>query len=169
MIVRNKIWEEMKQAHANVLCIQWYTDKQRKYERYYQIFIALVASGGAFGYLFNSIIPWITSVAIAFVAVAKSLFPNFLQSEKELLALDGLMDYYNDYMCELEHLFYQFDNNIVDEKSAEENLFKLKKGECGKESSLNRLIRSIPSRRMKKNIEQSEEYLNAVYLGNYEQ
>lgn len=46
MVVRNKIWEEIKQAYANVLCLQWYTDKQRKYERWYNMFIALVASGG---------------------------------------------------------------------------------------------------------------------------
>ena len=51
MVIKNKIWEEMKQAHANVLCVKWYTDKQRKHERYYQMFIALVASGGTFGYL----------------------------------------------------------------------------------------------------------------------
>lgn len=53
MVIKNKIWEEMKQAHANVLCVKWYTDKQRKHERYYQMFIALVASGGTFGYLLN--------------------------------------------------------------------------------------------------------------------
>ena len=54
MFIKNKIWEEMKQAHANVLCVKWYTDKQRKHDRYYQMFIALVASGGTFGYLLNS-------------------------------------------------------------------------------------------------------------------
>ena len=32
MVIKNKIWEEMKQAHANVLCVKWYTDKQRKHE-----------------------------------------------------------------------------------------------------------------------------------------
>ncbi len=32
MFIKNKIWEEMKQAHANVLCVKWYTDKQRKHE-----------------------------------------------------------------------------------------------------------------------------------------
>ena len=53
MIVRNKIWEEIKQAYANVLCLRWYTDKQRKYERWYQMFVAIVASGGTFGKIDN--------------------------------------------------------------------------------------------------------------------
>jgi hypothetical protein len=71
MVIKNKIWEEMKQAHANVLCVKWYTDKQRKHERYYQMFIALVASGGTFGYLLNEIAPLISSSIIAFVSVVK--------------------------------------------------------------------------------------------------
>ena len=25
MIVRNKVWEEIKQAHVNILCLKWYT------------------------------------------------------------------------------------------------------------------------------------------------
>lgn len=72
MVIKNKIWEEMKQAHANVLCVKWYTDKQRKHERYYQMFIALVASGGTFGYLLNEIAPLISSSIIAFVSMAKT-------------------------------------------------------------------------------------------------
>lgn len=71
MVIKNKIWEEMKQAHANVLCVKWYTDKQRKHERYYQMFIALVASGGTFGYLLNEIAPLISSSIIAFVSLVK--------------------------------------------------------------------------------------------------
>lgn len=59
-------------AHANVLCVKWYTDKQRKHERYYQMFIALVASGGTFGYLLNEIAPLISSSIIAFVSMAKT-------------------------------------------------------------------------------------------------
>ena len=77
MVIKNKIWEEMKQAHANVLCVKWYTDKQRKHERYYQMFIALVASGGTFGYLLNEIAPLISSSIIAFVSFPKTVSASF--------------------------------------------------------------------------------------------
>ena len=66
MVIKNKIWEEMKQAHANVLCVKWYTDKQRKHDRYYQMFIALVASGGTFGYLLNRVSSSMFSFLITF-------------------------------------------------------------------------------------------------------
>lgn len=131
MVIKNKIWEEMKQAHANVLCVKWYTDKQRKHDRYYQMFIALVASGGTFGYLLNDIAPLISSSIIAFVSVVKALFPHFIQPEKELCILDGLMDYYNGYMTELEHLYFRYETEDISDKETEEFLYHLKKEEGG--------------------------------------
>lgn len=106
---------------------EWYTDKQRKHERYYQMFIALVASGGTFGYLLNEIAPLISSSIIAFVSVVKALFPHFIQPEKELCILDGLMDYYNGYMTELEHLYFRYETEDISDKETEEFLYHLKK------------------------------------------
>ena len=169
MVVRNKIWEELKQAHANVLCLCWYTNKQRKYERWYQVFVALVASGGIFGYLINEYAPLISSGIIAFVSVAKSLFPHFLQPEKELCILDGLMDYYNKYMNEMEHLFYLLDHNEIEEKEAIQKVYELKKDECSQQSIMNRFVRSIPESRHKKFDNESTEYINRVYFNKYEQ
>lgn len=85
MVIKNKIWEEMKQAHANVLCVKWYTDKQRKHERYYQMFIALVASGGTFGYLLNEIAPLISSSIIAFCFCSKSFVSTFYTTRKRTM------------------------------------------------------------------------------------
>lgn len=163
MVIKNKIWEEMKQAHANVLCVKWYTDKQRKHDRYYQMFIALVASGGTFGYLLNDIAPLISSSIIAFVSVVKALFPHFIQPEKELCILDGLMDYYNGYMTELEHLYFRYETEDISDKETEEFLYHLKKEEGGKQSTFNRLVRSIPQKRHEKIIQESETYINRVY------
>lgn len=169
MVVRNKIWEELKQAHANVLCLCWYTNKQRKYERWYQVFIALVASGGTFGYLINEYAPLIGSGIIAFVSVAKSIFPHILQPEKELCILDGIMDFYNKYMNEMEHLFYLFDHKEIEEKDAIQKVYELKTDECSQQSIMNRFVRSIPESRHKKIDKESTEYINRVYFDKYEQ
>ena len=77
MVIRNKVWEELKQAHVNIL----YTDIQRKYERYYQCFIAFTASAGTFGYIIEEWLPLVSSMLIAFVSVVKSLFPQFIQPD----------------------------------------------------------------------------------------
>lgn len=168
MVVRNKIWEEIKQAYANVLCLRWYTDKQRKYERWYHMFIALVASGGTFGYLINSYFPLVSSGVIAFVTVAKSLFPYFLQPERELCILDGLMDYYNKYMIEMESLLYNSDKEKLSEEETFNQMCHLKSDETVKQSSMNKFVRSIPEKRHQRFIEEADRYIKRVYYNEYE-
>jgi hypothetical protein len=169
MNVRNKIWEEIKQAHANTLCIGWYTNRQRKFARYYELFISLVASGGAFGFLFNSWLPFISTLIIAFVSVAKAIFPQFLQPEKELCDLDSLMVYYNKYMADMEKLFFCLDDDSISEHEAVDQLHDMKLSESEKQAVLNKLIRNIPSKRDKKIQNESTEYINRVYYNKYEQ
>ena len=109
MKVRNKIWEELKQAHANVLCIGKYTNRQRRWNRLYHVFIATTA---ALGTILTKVEPeWapITLWVIAFVSIIKSIFPQILQDEQELCRLDDLMDYYNCFMVEMEEMFYKYD------------------------------------------------------------
>ena len=168
MVVRNKIWEELKQAHANVLCILWYNNRQRKCERWYQMFISITASAGTFGFLFNDLAPLYSSLAIAFVSIVKSLYPQFLQPEKELCILDELMDYYNEYMVEMECLFYKFDHDKMTEDETFDEMYNLKKTECAKFSMLNKFVRSIPEKRKKKIENDSTEYINRVYFNKYE-
>ena len=168
MIVRNKVWEEIKQAHVNVLCLKWYTDRQRKNERYYQCFIAITASVGTFGYVFEEWFPFVSSLLIAFVSVVKSLFPQFIQPEKELCILDGIMDFYNCYLNDLELLMYKHDNEDMDDDETMINIHSLKVNECEKQSTMNRFIRAIPEKRIKQFEIESAEYLNRVYYNQYE-
>lgn len=54
-------------------------------------------------------------------------------------------------------------------KETEEFFYHLKKEEGGKQSTFNRLVRSIPQKRHEKIIKESETYINRVYYNNYEQ
>lgn len=169
MIVRNKVWEELKQAHVNILCLRWYTDRQRKYERYYQCFIAITASVGTFGYVFENWLPFVSSLLIAFISVVKALFPQFIQPEKELCILDGIMDFYNRYMNDLELLMHQNDTEQLNEDETMIKIHQLKGDECEKQSIMNRFVRSIPKKRLKLLENESTEYINRVYFNKYEQ
>lgn len=169
MIVRNKIWEELKQAHANVLCIAWYNDRRRRYNRWYHLFIAVVASSSSFGYLLNNNIPLIGSITIAIVSVAKSIFPQFLQLEQELSELDKIMDYYNKYASELECLLYKLDQKDVQELEVIDKLHKIKLEESLLQSKMNRLVYRIPQKRLDKIENESTNYLERVYLDKYEE
>lgn len=163
MICRNRIWEELKQAKANIICIQKYTDKRRGYNRAYNGFVAITASAGALGTLLNDKVPLFASMLIGFVSIIKSVLPNFVQGESELSSLDVLADFYNKYMNSLENIWYRFDRDIIDEKQAMDEFFKLKETECDKMSQMNRLVRNISKRFQKKIDEEAATYINRVY------
>lgn len=163
MICRNRIWEELKQAKANIICIQKYTDKRRGYNRAYNGFVAITASAGALGTLLNDKVPFFASMLIGFVSIIKSVLPNFVQGESELSSLDVLADFYNKYMNSLENIWYRFDHDIIDEKQAMDEFFKLKETECDKMSQMNRLVRNISTRFQRKIDEEAKEYINRVY------
>lgn len=163
MICRNRIWEELKQAKANIICIQKYTDKRRGYNRAYNGFVAITASVGALGTLLNDKVPFFASMLIGFVSIIKSVLPNFVQGESELSSLDVLADFYNKYMNSLENIWYRLDHDIIDEKQAMDEFFKLKETECDKMSQMNRLVRNISKRFQRKIDEEAKEYINRVY------
>lgn len=163
MICRNRIWEELKQAKANIICIQKYTDKRRGYNRAYNGFVAITASAGALGTLLNDKVPFFASMLIGFVSIIKSVLPNFVQGESELSSLDVLADFYNKYMNSLENIWYRLDHDIIDEKQAMDEFFKLKETECDKMSQMNRLVRNISKRFQRKIDEEAKEYINRVY------
>lgn len=168
MIARNRIWEELKQAKANILGLQKYTDKQRSYNRWYNGILAFTASVGALGYSINEIIPFITSIIIGITSIAKSILPNFLQSAQDLSELDVLSDFYVRYMNSLEKIWYDNENNYADEKETMDRFFELKETECDKESAYNRGVRNI-SKKMQREIDaEAEEYINRVYFSKTE-
>lgn len=169
MEVRNKIWEEFKQAKANVVCIRRYNSLQRQLNCIYQIFIAVCAAVGTFSFGLSDKIPFIALLCIAVVSLIKAIFPQIIQPEQELCELDGIMDYYNSFMNNLEKFFYELDKEQKTDDEVMEELFTLKEDECKKESRMNKLIRWIPKRMQRKVDAEVQTYIDEVYFNNYRQ
>lgn len=169
MEVRNKVWEEFKQAYANVSCIRRYTSMQRQLNCIYQVFIAATAAGGT---VFSGFVPEASIYAlgaIAFVSLTKAIFPQILQPEKELCDLDALMEYYSLYMNKMELLFYQYDNNQKGDDDIMNELYCLKEDECKKFSQMNKLVHWIPWLMQKHIDKEGDTYINKVYFNKYNQ
>lgn len=167
MNIRCRIWEELKQAKANIICLQKYIDKKRSRNRWYNVFVAVVSSVGALGYTINELVPVYTSILVGVISIAKSIMPNFLQTEPELSELDNLSNFYVSYMNSLERIWYDYENNHMNDKATVDAFFELKESECDKQSVMNRGVRSI-SRRFQSEInEEAEVYINRVYFEQY--
>lgn len=169
MVVRNKIWEEFKQAKANVECIARYTSLQRQLNCIYQVFIAVTAAVGTVTSGFYIEASVYALGAIAIVSLAKAIFPQIIQPENELCALDGIMDYYNSFLNKLENLFYEFDKEQKTEDVVMAEIFNLKEEECKMQSQMNKLIRWIPQWMQKRIDKVVNTYINEVYFNVYEQ
>lgn len=164
MIARNRIWEELKQAKINILCLQKYTDRRRAYNRYYNAFIAIVSSIGALGFPLNELIPFYASLVVGFVSIVKSILPNFLQSETELSELDNLSDFYVQYMNSLERIWYNFEKGRVSEEETMKCFFELKETECNRQSKFNKGVRNISKKFQSQLNEGATEYINRIYF-----
>ena len=169
MEVLNKLWEEFKQAKANVVCIRRYNSVQRQLNSIYQIFIAVCAAVGTFSFGFSDRIPFFALLSIAIVSLVKAIFPQIIQPEQELCELDGIMDYYNSFMNKMEVFFYQLDKDLKNDDEVIQELFVLKEDECNKKSKMNRLIRWIPKRMQKKVDAEVQTYIEEVYYNIYKQ
>lgn len=168
MEVRNKIWEEFKQAKANVVCIRRYTSLQRQLNCIYHVFIAATAAVGTVVSGFHIEASVYVLGAIAIVSLTKAIFPQIIQPEQELCTLDGLMDYYNSFMNKMEMFFYQLDKEQKTDDEVMKELFALKEDECKKESQMNKLIRWIPGRMQRKVDDEVNTYIKEVHFNIYE-
>lgn len=164
MIVRNRIWEELRQAKCNIICLQRYTDRVRKRSRFFNTFMIFCASIGAIGGVYKQYIAVVASFLIAVSSILKALLPNVIQSDQELSDLDRLMDFYSKYLNALEKIWYENENKLIEEKEIVEKLFALKDDECDKYSSMNKGVRRISPTEMKKINEQAQEYVSRVYF-----
>ena len=152
-----------------MICIRRYNNLQRQLNCIYQIFIAVCAAVGTFSFGFSDKIPFIALLSIAIVSLVKAIFPQILQPEQELCELDGIMDYYNSFMNQLEKFFYELDKEQKTEDEVMAELFMLKEDECKKQSKINKFIRWIPKRMQKKIDAEVQTYIDEVYYNIYKQ
>lgn len=166
-MIRERIWEELKMSKSNVECIHKYNDIHRRWNRWYDFAIAVCAAIGAFGYLWDAIVPFISTLAIGISQLVKNLFPSVLQREEELSSLDTISDFYLTYMSRLEHLFYKLDYEIESEEVIANQFFALKETECEKQSKMNKLVRKISEKEHKRIDKETTDYVNRVYFNKY--
>ncbi|MDR2919719.1 MAG: hypothetical protein LBV72_10200 [Tannerella sp.] len=168
MIAKNRIWEELKQAKANIICIQRYTDRGRCLLRAIDSLIIAFSTAGALGSLIDIHIAVLGVSIVALTSILKTTLSGIAQSEQEFTELDRLMDFYSKYMNDIERIWYEFNEKEMTESEMIHKLFEIKNDECNRYSLLNKLVRSIPEKEQKKIDIKSEEYINRVYFNKFE-
>ena len=160
--LRQQIWYEMKTAKTYAVCLQIYTDRQRKWNRYFPIIVGALSCVGSFTYPLSKYGPLITSIAVCLFSVLKVVLPVFGQPEEELNQLDELYSYFDQKTQDLESLwnYYQESPNNTE---CQKKLSEIKTGMPERRSKMNKLVRHIWPWEDSKNKKEVDNYLTSKY------
>ena len=168
MMIRDKIWEDMKEAKTYQLSCLYYVDKKRRFNRWYNFAIIIIAGIGAITFFLNHWCTFATTIATILLEIVKSFVPAVCQSEKELVELDNLASYYGETSHKLEELWTKNESDYYtnNEQTVSKKVFNIRKNEAENKTKMNRLIHSLSHKEDKKIQDQADEYLKSKY---YEQ
>ncbi len=166
-MIRQEIWEEMKKAKTYQLSCLYYVDKERKFNRNYNLLIIGVSIIGAPTFFISHWCAFVTTIAASLLEAIKCFMPAVCQPEDELAKIDELSIYYGEILQKLETLWNTNENSeIPDEASLSKELKKVIKKSPEKETLLNKLIRSLSKKEEELFQKQSDDYLTLKF---YEQ
>lgn len=166
-MIRNKIWEDMKEAKTYQLSCLYYVDKKRKFNRYYNYAIIIIASLGAFTFFINHWCTFGTTIVTFFLEIFKNFVPAMCQPEKELVELDNLATYYGETSRKLEELWTKYELGYYkkEKTTVSKELYNLLNDKSENDTKMNRLIHSLSKKEDEKIQDQTDEYLKSKYYG----
>lgn len=163
---RARLWYELKYAKTNSVCLERYTDKVRAINRWINWGVVFMATIGSIAYKWEPIGTLVASIVVAVTAFLKNVVPIFAQPDEELYKLDNLLAFYNQYLCDIEHIWIPYETDEISEQEALKLFHKLKLKEAEKMPEMNRYVRNIFSnKKIKKKV---DNYLDEIYYGKEE-
>lgn len=161
--MRDRIWTELTQAKFNIEFAGLYADRQRSLLRYFNIFVLVFSSGGAMGWAFWDNFPLIACVLIGAVSLLRHIQPQLIMTEKQIINLDTISKFYFNYYNNLEKLWYDNEDEQIDNQTLKTEFFKIKNSESEINSMVNETIRTKPKKLVKKAKEYSDQYFKISF------
>ena len=118
-----ELQEELIDTKALVLGISKYIEKKRNQQRYFDIFITLLASGGSLFFFKEKYVTFLSILLIALASIAKVI----LDSEQNLVKLDRLWCRQNSYCNDLQNIYSKVYNGHLSEIEYHDEFYRLKK------------------------------------------
>lgn len=169
MMIRNKIWEEIKEADVFYRCAIDYSSVQRKVLFSYKLAIpSLAALCALFAKLEMPNHTFWLAILIFVSSILKAFFTQIILPEKSIDALDKLGGDFENYRNNFEKLMEEYDNEKITDEDVIKELKKHNSDYIKKKSELNQLVLWIPSWKNKQFQKDSEEYLLRVHHNQYD-
>ena len=168
MIVRNKIWEEIKEADVFYRCAIEYASLQRQILFAYKVTIPVLAALCAlFAKLEIPSFTFWTAILIFVSSFLKTFCTQIILPDRDIEKLDKLGVDFEQYRVKDEKLLEELDNDKITDEDVIKELNKHNSDYCKKKSELNKLVLWIPFWIKKRLRMSSEEYLLRVHHNQY--
>lgn len=164
--MRNRIWSELTQSKHNIEFICLYIEYQNNKIKFFNIFTLIFSSAGVLGWKFWDYLPLISCIIISLVSLLKLIKPHFIPTEKEIINMDKIHEFYEDYYNKLEKLWYNLENNIINEQEATDKFYKIKHTELVINPIINNVLKNKPKKIIDKAKENSDSYFNQTFINN---
>lgn len=161
--MRDRIWTELTQAKFNVEFAGLYADRQRSLLRYFNIFVLVFSAGGVMGWSFWDNFPLVACILIGAVSLLRHIQPQLIMTEKQIINLDTISKFYFNYYNNLEKLWYDNEDEQIDNQTLKSEFFKIKNSESEINSLVNETIRTKPKKLVKKSKEYSDQYFKLSF------
>ncbi len=161
--MRDRIWTEITQAKFNIEFAGLYADSQRSILRYFNIFVLVFSTGGVMGWAFWANFPLIACILIGVVSLLRHIQPQLIMSDKQIINLETISTFYFNYYNNLEKLWYDNEDELIDSKTLKTEFFKIKNSESEINSLVNETIRTKPKKLIKKAKEHSDQYFKLSF------
>lgn len=161
--MRDRIWAELAQSKFNEEYASLYEERQRIYLKYFNIFILIFSAGGVMGWKLWDNIPMIACIIIAVVSLMRLLQPHIIISETQILNLKIINDFYFDYFNKIECLWFDYEDETINENEAKRRFFEIKGTETKINSVINEMMHSKSKMIEKKATTQTDDYLKTIF------
>ncbi len=161
--MRDRLWNELTQVKHNVEFITLYSDLQRKYIKWFNISILIFSAGGIMGWKIWDSFPLVACIIISFISLVRLIQPHLIMSEKQITILDQIHTFYFNYYNQLERLWYEYEDNRINNNTATNKFFELKEKEIEINIKVSDTIRIKPKKLIKKAKHYSDQYFASVY------
>lgn len=168
MIVRNKIWEEIKEADVFSRSAIKYASLQRIIKFLYKVAIPILAALCAlFAKLEMPSFTFWSAILIFVSSILKTFCTQIILPDNKIEELDKLGVVFENYRIKDEILMEELDNNKKTDEDVIRELNKHNPDFCKNKSELNKLILWIPFWIKKQLRTSSDEYLLRVHYNQY--
>ncbi|WP_293302036.1 hypothetical protein [Pedobacter sp. UBA4863] len=162
--MRNRLWMELCQAKWNNKYCAVLLTYRRRVLNWVTILILVFSGAGVMGWKFWETMPFISCLIISAIQIVRLVQPHLFPTEKQIEKLEFVTDFYFDYYNKLEKLWFDYENERIDEENTQLEFYKLKDSEKEVNKIINEVIKTVDKKMKEKCDKATEEYFNRLIV-----